>query len=377
MSNQVFSNSNRLYRDDVSKPFPLPSPNTIAVFLDDEGNLSGIQQTILTPSGDMFMVSGSTLTASNLTVDTTTVDNIICETITAKTADIVINSDMVMLGGTTLKADTINQNVASATLILNELNIGDNSWRFFIDSGNPKIQFNGGDFLEYDRILDTLKFQTPGAPQPELEISNGLICINAKLQLSQDVNVFLEKVTTGPDQDLIISGEAGKLIRYDTSENNWEFDNSGTINLKVDGGNNRIEINNLLFSGLNQSVLSSYQQTTLSTTWSGAIPTTGLTTVALIRVGSAIVVRIPTISTAGNSTSNFIFSDIAIPVEFRPLTTVTFIIQTQDNTAFVGRCTVQTSGIFNIFPTVTSLNFNADANLKGFQKTSFSYSSIV
>ena len=321
----------------------------------------------------MFMVSGSTLTASNISVDTTTIDDILCNTITGKVTDITINSDMKMLGGTELKVDTIGQNVASATLVLNELDIGDNNFEFLIDGGNPKIQFSAGNFIDYNRTSDIIGFKINAAPNKEMEIFNGVTCINNKLQLSNDVNTFLQKLTTGPDQDLIISVSSGKVLRYDDSANNWEFDNSGTINLKVDGGNDRIEINNLLFLGIGESVLSSYKETTLTTTWSGAIPTTANTTVTIIRVGSLINIRIPTISTAGNSTSNIIFSDIALDVEFRPLVSVKFIIQTEDNTAFVGICTLQTSGIFNISPTVTSINFNADGNLKGMSQTSFSY----
>ncbi len=377
MSNQVFKNSTVLYNDDVPRPFPLPTTNTIAVFADDEGNLSGIQETILTPDGDYFGPAGATITidnidATNLTVATSTVDDIICNTITAKVTDITINSDMKMLSGAEFKADIISQNIASNTLVLNELNIADNSWRFFLNSGNPTIQFNGGDFLEYDRTLDILKFQTPAAPMPELQISNGVVCANSKLQLSQDVNVFLEKITTGPDQDLTISGASGKVIRYDTSADNWEFDNSGSIELKVDNGNNRIEINNLLFSGLNQTQLSTYEESSYNTTWSGAIPTTALTTIFIIRIGNTITIRLPTISTAGNNTSNFIFSDTAMDARFRPLNNLTIIIETQDNTEFVGRCLLQNTGIFNIFPTVTS-SYIADVNLKGFKRTHFSY----
>lgn len=323
MSNQVYStrSTRTFYIDSIEKPFPLPQSDTIAVF-DDEGNLI-TNGTVLSNSGDIFMIPASTLTTdnidvTNLTVDVSTIDDIICNTITAKVTDITINSDMKMLGGAELKADLIGQNVASATLVLNELNIVDNDWRFFQDGNVKKIQYSGGDFSGFDVSSNTFLWQTPTAPQPDMTLINGLLCIPEKLQLAGESEMFLERLTTGPDQDFHLNVASGKLLRYDTSADNWEFDNSGTIELRVDNGNNRVELNNLIFSGVNQTVINKYERFQQSLTFSGPWASNITVTITFIVVGSFVFLDIPSLSALSIASSALISATSLIPTRFRP-----------------------------------------------------------
>lgn len=303
MSQQVFRNNNFRYIDAVQKPFPLSQILTIPSWQDNNGTL-GSTPTILTPDGDMMMLGGATLTVDNIIVNNPIVqDNIICETISAKTADIIINDDLVMLGGAELKADTIGQNVASATLVLNELNLIDNTWRFKLDSGNPRIIYAG-------------------------------------------------------------------------SNNKLEFENASTVNLIVDGANDQIIPNNLLFSGVNQSQLNVYESAiTITMSFTGPIATTSNDLIAS-RIGNICTLRFDDLVIVGTNNNVAMTSTLGlIPARFRPVKDISSNINIIDNDVeIIGSILISAgSGTVTIYAGPRGTLFTANMNTNGYFATVITY----
>ncbi len=132
----------------------------------------------------------------------------------------------------------------SRDLNLLSTTIGDADFKLSLVSGDPQIDFNGGDFIKFDRTGNQFEFKISSAPNPDMVIQNGLVQIRNKLEIA-DEDTFIDKLTTGPN-----SGDV--TIRFgDTGISDFTdllFDFSDVSLTFIIANNNRLKINSL---GLN------------------------------------------------------------------------------------------------------------------------------
>lgn len=128
-------------------------------------------------------------------------------------------------------ANIVNANITTVdtdTLLVDSIEVGDAQFEIFLDAGTPTIQFDSGDNLTYDRTANEFKIKIAGNPNPDLLVANGLVCVKNKLQVTADGDTFIEKLTTGPDNnDVIVS-----FNNTDTDQMYWD-DSANKLSVNI------------------------------------------------------------------------------------------------------------------------------------------------
>ncbi len=281
--------------------------------------------------------------------------------------------------GSILKVDVIEEKTPAANIRMDNLvEIQDGTFNLMFDGTDPFIQFDGGDHLTFDRSANQFQFKVASNPNPDVCIADGETIVSTTLKIGTAANnLSITKQTTGGDnRDVNIVWEGANVTDYDDSADSITTTLNTNIVLVQDGANNRIETPSILFSGANQTAISSHEVIAHTTKWDGPFPITADTTVDLIMIGNTVTCRLPAISETGDTVASKIFSLTDIPVRYRPTADITFVIRTFDNDGLSGTVILAASGLFSIQRTVASGAgelFLADVNVKGFDATSFSY----
>lgn len=91
--------------------------------------------------------------------------------------------------------------------------VDDLNFYLSLESGNPTITLDSGDFIEYDRTGNEFRIKINGNPNPDFSVKNGIVKARNKFELA-DSTTYLEKTTTG--------GNNGNVnIMFNTTKNSF------------------------------------------------------------------------------------------------------------------------------------------------------------
>jgi hypothetical protein len=118
----------------------------------------------------------------------------------------------------------------SGTFVANILTVGDGNFAVNLNGGLPTIQFDAGDYIQFNRSSNAYAFNVAGANKATLD-SSGNFMPAGYVAASNDAN-FLLKTASGIPQIVFDSG--GDSYLYDRSADQHKLTIGGTTKIVVD-----------------------------------------------------------------------------------------------------------------------------------------------
>lgn len=122
----------------------------------------------------------------------------------------------------------------SGTFVANVLTIGDGNFAVNLNGGMPTFQFDGGDYIQFNRSSNAYAFNIGAATKAALD-SSGNFTAAGSIAPSNDAN-FLIKTASGNPQIVFDSG--GDQISYDRTANKYYFAIGGVNVASIDASGN-------------------------------------------------------------------------------------------------------------------------------------------
>jgi hypothetical protein len=246
-----------------------------------------------------------------------------------------------------------------------------------------RINFDAGDYLNYNRNTNTFEFKVSTNPNPDVTITNGVTRVSDKIEIA-DANTFINKITTGPSNG-DVTFQWGVPA---TNETSCAFDSSlDTLTWTVEGVNRlRLADDGLIVDPTdgNQTPMNYYEETGLFAaidyTDSGGVDnyqSGGGDVVGLVeftRVGSIVTMFLGGV--VGQFTLGSTIDAVAgaLVTRFRPLVNQSYRITINDGSSIytTGVIEIRTDGSFSI-GRVNLNNFNTGVDV-GFGAFTLVYS---
>lgn len=197
MSNQKFSNQTLLY------PFNQD-------IYPDYDNIRDIGS----PTRRFKHIHTGNLTTSFFSTSSSIVDSMIFD---------IANQDVRLFRPSTKTLALDDNSGGPAKLLASEFLVGDSSFNLSIDTLKPRIEFDGGDFMEFDRASNCLTFKIANNPNPDFQVENGVVTARTELRVA-DALTFIRKEISGP---------AIHDVRFQFHTDNWMYWDHSTTKLST------------------------------------------------------------------------------------------------------------------------------------------------